>query len=359
MIFEKCLFYFQTNTMKIHISVFFFLTIACNAFHFVTRRWDFGDYHETIDALAVDNGNLFLSRNNKMQWLRPMVDKPIVHLTRDFPRIINRLSIKKKAILVNLAPDNARSVSETLVFSNGKCCRVAWKDNTMYEALVEQNGYVLRSNFFGNITYGNHDNLFTYNTRVYTNFSYSAMVVYGNHLWCATEFKTMNNTRMTRIDAFDLFVKLNGSDHDYISSVPDMSFLVENKGCVHPCQLCVSVEKHHPKNIVYLIVGYMIGGVNVAQAFFPTEKKFTYTMCSKLPNERHVRSMSWDKPYLFFLDEEGISAYKIFPRMDLHQYMGKYKLPTKYFSETTQIVSIKRQVFWNGEESLYSAQVVE
>jgi hypothetical protein len=347
--------------MNTFISFVFFLMAALlpsHAFHFVVRRWDFGGSHDTIDTLAVDNGNLFLSRNNKMQWLRPRLDKPIVHQTRDFPRTINRLSIKKKSILVNLMPDNTGCVSETLVFSNDKCCRVAWKDNTMYEALVEKNGYVLRSNFFGNITYGNHDNLFTYNTRVYTNTTYTAMVVYDNHLWCATEFKTThNNTRMTRIDAFDLFVRLDG--HDYISSVPDMSFLVENKGCLHPCQLSVSVEKHHPKNIIYLIVGYMVGGVNVAQAFLPTEKKFSYTMCSNLPNENHVRSISWDRPYLFFLDEEGISAYKIFPRMDIHQYMGKHKLPKKYFTETTQIVSLKKQVFWNGEQSLYSAEVVE
>jgi hypothetical protein len=343
--------------MKTHLSIFFFFSVAGHAFHFATRKWDFGDCRDNIDTLAVDNGNLFLSRNNKMQWLRPMIDKPIVHQTRDFPRIINRLSVKKKAILVNLVPDNAHSVSETLVFSNGQCCRVLWRDNTLYETVVEENGYVLRSNFFGNITYGNHDKLFTYNTRVYTNITYSAMTVYGNHLWCATDFKTQNNTRMTRIDAFDLFVKLNGTDH--ISSVPDMSFLVENKGCIQPSQLCVSVEKHHPKNIVYLIVGYMFGGVNVAQAFLPTEKKFTHTMCSNLPNERHVRSLSWDKPFLFFLDEQGISCYKIFPRMDIHQYMGTYKLPKKYFSEVTQIISIKKQVFWNGEQSLYSAEVVE
>ena len=340
--------------------LFFLKTIATSqAFHFVARRWEFGDTRGNIDTLAVDNGNLFLSRNDKMQWLRPMIDQPIYHMARDFPRPINRLSVKKKALLVNMVPDKSDYVSETIVFSNGKCCRVVWKDNTMYETLVEQNGYVLRSNFFGNITYGDHDNLYTYNTRMNGDLVYSAMTVHGKHLWCATEFRTQNGTRMTRIDAFDLFVRLNGTGRDYIASVPDMSFLVENKGCAHPCQLCVSIEKDHPKNIAYLIVGYMVGGVNVAQAFLPTEKKFTYTMCANLPNEYTVRSMAWEMPYLFFLDEEGISSYKIFARVQPPMFMGKYKLPLKHFSETTQIVSLKKQVFWNGEQSLYSVEVVE
>lgn len=232
-----------------------------------------------------------------------------------------------------------------------------WKDNTMYETIVEENGYILRSNFFGNITYGNHQNIYTYNTRTYTNLTYTAMVVYDRYLWCATECRNKNDKRLTRIDAFDLFVKLNGTDH--ISSVPEMSFLVDNKDCRHPCRLCVSIEKSAPQNIVYLIIGYMIGGVNVAQGAHPTEKKSTYTMCSNLFNEFAIRSVSWDCPYLFFLDEKSIQSYKIFPRMDIHMFLGKYTLPKKYFSETTQIVSIKKQVFWNGEEILRSAEVVE
>jgi hypothetical protein len=287
-----------------------------------------------------------------MQWLRPLIDKPMNHLSRNFPRIINRLSVKQRGLLVNMVPTDGKSVSETYLFANGKSCRMLWEDNTLYESVVDQNGYLLRSNYFGNVTYGNHENMFTYNSRVYTNLTYSAMAVYDKHLWCATEY-TMNDTVVTRVDAFDLFVKLN--DTDYISSVPDMTFLIENKGCVGPHLLSVSIDREN----IYIIIGYMMGGVNVAQAVYPVEKKPTRMMCSNLPNEHIVRSISWDKPFLFFLDEHGISSYKIFPRADIHQYMGKYDLRKKYFSETTQIASIKKQVFWNGENILYSVEIVE
>ena len=345
------------NTTKIFFLLFMSVVGVVNPFHFVTRKWDFGDCRDTIDTLATNNGNLFITRNNKMQWLRPLIDKPIVHLSRDFPRTILGITVHRKSMLVNMSPDKEGVVSETLVFANNKCFRMSWKDNTMYETLVVQNGYLLRSNYFGNITYGNHENLFTYNTNLFTNMTYSAMIVSGKYLWCAAEYKTTNDTRITRIDAFDLFVNVSGTD--YISSVPEMTFLLDNKGCVSPCRLSVSIEKFSPKDIVYIIVGYMNGGVNVAQAFHPTEKKITSVMCSNLPNERPIRSLSWDRPYLFFLDGKTISSYRIYPRMDIHQYMGTYKLPLKFFSETTQIVSLKKQVFWNGENILYSAEVVE
>lgn len=336
---------------------FFIFLTNVNAFNFITRRWEFGNYRDNIDTLTTDNGNLFLTRNNKMQWLRPLIDKPINYMSRDFSRTINRLSVKKKALLVNLSPETHDSVSETMVFFNGKCFRSCWQDNTMYETVIEENGFVLRSNYFGNITYGNHEALFTYNTRTYTNITYTAMVVHDKYLWCAAEYKTKNNTRMTRVDAFYLHTQLDGRDH--IASVPDMTFLLENKGCTYPCQLCVSIENFSPKKLVYLIVGYMIGGVNVAQSYYPTEKRFTQTMCSNLPNEHVVKSISFDAPYLFFLDENGISSYKLYPRMDIHQYNGRYPLGKKYYSDTTQIASIKRQVFWNGDQHLYSAEVVE
>lgn len=345
--------------MKTSLFCVFFSSVIIygNPFPFITRRWDFGDCRDNIDTLTTDNGNLFLARNNKMQWLRPLTDKPIVHLSRDFPRSINRLSINKKALLANLSPEDHSSVSETIVFFEGKCFRSCWKDNTMYETIIGQNGYLLRSNYFGNITYGNHNGLYIYNTRTLTNFTYTAMVVHDKYLWCAVEYKNKNGTRVTRIDAFDLHVPINGVDH--LASVPDMSFLVENKGCAYPCQLWVSIENFSPKKLVYIIIGYMMGGVNVAQSYYPTEKQYTQTMCSNLPNEHAIQSISFDRPYLFFLDEEGISSYKLFPRMDLHQYFGKYKLPKNYYSRATQIVSLKRQVFWNGGQNLYSVEVVE
>lgn len=344
--------------MKVYYLVLFAaITTRLNAFNFITRRWEFGDCRENIDTLTTDNGNLFVTRNNKMQWLRPMIDKPIHYMSRDFPRTINRLSVKKKALLVNLSPKDHNSMSETTVFCNGKCFRSCWQDNTMYETIVEENGFVLRSNYFGNITYGNQDGLFVYNTITLINMTYTAMVVHGKYLWCAVEYRGKNNTRMTRIDAFDIHVKLDGRDH--IASTPDMTFLVENKGCAYPCQLIVSIENFSPKKLVYLIVGYMMGGVNVAQTYYPTEKRFTQTMCSNLPNQNVIKSMSFDSQYLFFLDEQGISSYKLFPRMDIHQYIGNYPMYKKYYSHATQIVSIKKQVFWNGDESLYSAEVVE
>lgn len=329
-----------------------------SAFQFIVRKWDFEQSRDTIDTLTTDNGNLFLTRHNKMQWLRPLTDRPIVHLEREFPRTIQRLSVKKNALLVNMSPDDRHHVSETMVFAKNKCFRSKWKDNTMFEAVVEENGYLLRSNYFGDITYGNHECLYTYNTRTYTNITYSAMFLHDNHLWCATEFRNKNNTLMTRVDAFDLFVKLS-DDRDHIASVPDMTFLMENKGCVHPSRLWVTVENYLPKQMVYLVVGYMMGGLNVAQAYYPPEKQPIETMTSHIPNEKTILSIALDMPFLFFLDEDGISSYRIHPRADVHRYIGKYNPQKKYYSGVTQIVSIKKQVFWNGESILHSAEIVE
>jgi hypothetical protein len=338
-----------------------FLLLSClfstvNTFSFLTRRWDFDAPRDMIDSLATDHGNLFLVRNNKMQWFRPLTDKPTRHLEREFPRIIHHLSVKKKSLLVNMSPETPHHMSETMVFVKDKCYRVLWKDNTLFETVIEKNGYLLRSNYHGDITYGDERKLFTYNTRTYTNTTYSTMCVHNKYLWCAMEYEK-NNTRMTRIDAFDLHVCLN--DTDYIASVPEMSFHLENKGCVQPCQLVVSIKHEFPVKIVYLVVGYMRGGVNVAQTHYPPEKQQTHIISSLLPCEKMVRSVSLDMPYLFFLDEEGISSYKIFPRVDVHQYMGFYKLPPRYYSECNQIVSIKKQVFWNGEQVLHSAEIIE
>lgn len=340
------------------MRIFLYLQLMATsyAFSFLTRRWDYDPQRDMIDTLTTDSGNLFVTRNNKMQWFRPLTDKPMVHLNREFARTIYRLSVKKKALLVNMSPENHQHMSETMVFAKQKFYSVLWKDNTLYETVIEKNGYLLRSNYFGDITYGNYKNLFTYNTRKYTNTTYSAMVVYDKYLWCAVEY-WKNNTRMTRVDAFDLFVSINNTD--YISSVPEMSFHIESKGCIQPCQLIVLVEKSFPIKTVYLVIGYMRGGVNVAQTNYPPEKQNIQMMCCNLPSEKVIRSISLDMPYLFFLEEDGISSYKIFPKVDIHQYLGFYKLPTKYYSEINQIVSIKKQVFWNGEQILHSAEIKE
>lgn len=329
-----------------------------STFHFITRRWDYDPQRDLIDTLTTDNGNLFIARNNKMQWFRPLIDdeKPMVHLNRNFPRTIQQLSVKKTALLVNMSPENNRHMSESMVFVKGKCYSVLWKDNTMFETIVEKNGYLLRSNYFGDITYGDYKNIFTYNTRKYTNTTYSTMFVYDKYLWCAVEY-IKNNTRMTRVDAFDLFVNINSTD--YIASVPEMSFHIENKDCIQPCKLWVAIENYFPKKMIYFVVGYMRGGVNVAQTYYPPEKKEVSIMCSNLPSDKIIKSISFDMPYLFFLDQDGISSYKIFPRMDIHQYHGLYRIPEKFYSHINQIVSIKKQVFWNGEQVLHSAEVVE
>lgn len=332
------------------------LAMTCHAFPFITRKWVVGDNRDdTVDRMTVDNGNIFLARNRQMQWFRPQLDHPIEHLSRDFPRTIYNLSVKKKALLVSMSPSTPQHVSESMVFVRGKCYKILWGDNTMYETVMEENGYVLRANYFGNITYGNYKTgLNTYNTRTYTNCTYSTMFVYDNYLWCATECE-INNTRTTKIDVFDLFVKRGGVD--YMAAVPDMSFLIENNMCFHPCQLWVSIDPIY--KLVYIIVGYMKGGVRVAQSSYPPEKKPIWVKSSHLPNEHIIRSMSFDKSYLFFLDEEGISAYRLFPRVDIHSYLGKYTFVEKYYQGITQIVSIQKRVFWNGESSVYSAEVVD
>lgn len=336
--------------------IMMFLAMTCHAFHFATRRWDFGRDRENIDWMTTDNGNVFITRNKKMQWFRPIIDKPIVHLDRDFPKTINRVSVRKKALLVSMSPDNSHYVSETMVFVNGGFYSVRWRDNTLYETVIEKNGYVLRSNYFGNITYGDNEHMFTYNTRKYINCTYSAMIVHDKYLWCAMEY-VRNQTRVTRVDAFDLFVKRDGVD--YIASIPDMSFMIENKGCSQPFQLRVSIEEDHPQKIIYLAIGYMQGGVNVAQCYYPPEKKHTRMMCAHLPNEHLVRSISLDFPYLFFLDEEGISAYRLFARVDVHQYIGKHRIVRDHYHQPTQIVSINKRVFWNGGQKLYSAEIID
>lgn len=328
--------------------------ITCHSFPFTIKKWEFGDNRGNIDQLTTDNGNVFLSRNKEMQWFRPLShDKPIVYLSRYLPRTINRLSVRKKALLVNMPPSSHEYASETMVFANNMHYSVLWRDTTMYETVIEKNGYVLRSNYFGNITYGDYKNMFTYNTKKYINTTYSAMFVHDKYLWCAMQC----NKNYTKVDAFHLYMERNGDD--YISTIPDMSFLIENKGCSYPSKMWVSVENDHPQKIIYIVLGYMTGGVNVAQCYYPTEKKPTRMLCSHLPNPYPVRSLSLDFPHLFFLDEEGISAYRLFARVDIQQYIGKHKIFKDYYQEITQIVSIKNKVFWNGGQTLYSAEVAD
>lgn len=338
--------------MRIYFFLMVFTTASC--FHFTVRKWGIGDSRENIDHLTTDNGNIFLSRNKEMQWFRPLSnDRPIVHLSRDFPRTINRLSVSKKALLVNMLPNSHDYVSETMVFAKDKSYSVLWRDTTMYETVIEKNGYVLRSNYFGNITYGDYKNIFTYNTKKYINSTYTAMFVHDKYLWCATQC----SKNYTKIDVFNLYVEKDGND--YISTIPDMSFLIENKGCSHPFKMWVSIENDHPKQIVYIVLGYMTGGVNVAQCYYPPEKNYTRMLCSHLPNQHPIRSISLDFPYLFFLDEEGISAYRLFARVDVQQYRGKHKIFKDYYQEVSHIVSIKKKVFWNGGQTLYSAEMVD
>lgn len=329
--------------------------LPTQSFQFTTTKWIFGKDRNVVETLAADNGNIFLSRNNKLQWFRPLQndDDPSPHMTREFQRPINRVAVGRKALLINMTPKKHQHVSETMVFAKDKCYNVLWADNTMFETVVEENGYIMRANYFGNITYGDDKNMHTYKT----NTTYSAMYVHDKYLWCATDFKTVNNKRMTKIEAFDMHVKRDGVD--YLAGSPEMTFVVENKGCAHPCRLSVSVVNDFPKQIVYITVGYMMGGVNVAQTYYPPEKPITQTMCAHLPSKHVVRSIAFDMPYLFFLDEDGIHSYRVFPRMDTHMYMGTHPIAKKYYSETNQIISIKNQVFWNGEQELYSARVIE
>lgn len=344
--------------MKISLVLIALMCQKVSPFQFITRRWNFGDTQDPIHSLSVDNGNLFLSRHCQLQWLRPTPNKPIIHTNRYLPRSINHVVVQKKAFLANMIPEDSRCVSESMVIHNDKCYNVRWHDTTMFETVIEKNGYILRSNYFGNITYGNYENLFTYNTRVYTNTTYSAMCVEHGFLWCATEYWTKNQTRATRIDAFDLHVK--GVDgFEYLASMPEMSFVVDTRDAFQPHQLRVCIQNYAPKKIIVLVLGFMMGGVVVAQSFYPTEKKKTQTMCRRLETQGVVRSLSLDMPYLFILDDNNIYSYKIYPRIDLPMFLGKYCLPINYYQETTQIVSFKNHVFWNGQDILHSAEIVE
>jgi hypothetical protein len=334
-------------------NFFFLLT------HFLVRKWDFDRQRDMIDTVTTDNGNVFVTRHNKLQWFRPSLDRPLAPIERDFPRTIQRLSVKKTALLVGMSPETPTHHSETFVFAKNKCFRSRWKDNTMLETVVEENGYLLRSNYFGDISYGNHDSILTYNTKTFSNLTYSAMTVHDKYLWCATQYQ-INNTWVTRVDAFHLFVRLNDMDH--IGSVPEMSFFIQDKGdalCRQPLHLSVCIKNHFPQSIAYIVIGYMIGGLHVAQADFPLEKDSKETMTSYIPNEKSVLSVAFDMPYLFFLDEEGISTYRIYPRADVHRFLGKYHLGQQFFNRVTQIVAIQKQVFWNGEPVLRSAEICE
>lgn len=342
-----------------------FCAAVASGFPFVVRRWDVGGSRDVVDTVTTDNGNIFFSRNNKMQWFRPMPrqtqdgdeDELSVHTGREFPRTIYRVAVRKKALLVGMSPSSPDFVSETMVFAKGLCYNVLWRDNSCYESVVEENGYVVRANFFGNITYGNHEEMRTYSTRKLTNLTYTAYCVYDGRLWCATEYWSRNKTRVTRVDAFDLRVRIG--DRDHLSSVPDVTVVFDSKGCAHPCHLSVSVEKDYPKKVLYIVAGYMMGGVNIAQLYYPMEKPSMRAMCGNLPSKHAVKSLAADMPHVFFLDEEGIHAWKAYARMETHQFLGTLQLPRKHFTETTQIAAVRKRVFWNGEEAPFSADVVE
>lgn len=342
------------------VKLLLVVPVVASAFPFTTKRWTIGGKKDLVDTVATDNGNIFFTRDKRMHWFRPVLteDGDTFYMERDFPRTINRVSARKKSLLVNMSPPDAGCVSETMVFSKGVSYNVLWQDNTLFEEVVAENGYVVRANFFGNISYGNYEGIHTYNTRRHNNLTYTAYCVHDGRLWCATEHRGRNNTRITRVDAYDLHVKLDDG-RDHMASVPDMTVVFDSRGCAHPCHLSVSVEKDYPKKVLYIVVGHMMGGVNIAQLYYPMEKPAMRAMCGNLPCGHSVRSLAVDMPHVYFLDAEGIHAWKAYSRMETHQFIGTHTLPKKHFSETTQIVAVKKQVFWNGEEVPFSVDVVE
>lgn len=103
----------------------------------------------------------------------------------------------------------------------------------------------------------------------------------------------------------------------------------------------------------------MKGGSIMAKNNFPPEKNIASMKCYHLPNEKLIRSLCFDMPYIYTLDDDGIEAYRIQTMTTPPQFLGRYKLFSSCFEYITQIVCIRRHVYWNGQNKLHSLEVID
>ena len=318
------------------------------AFKVLTKIWSIRRGDPPVDTVTSHNGNIFLGRSNQLQWFKPTGDQIKGLQERWLPRPIQKIDVNTKSLLVRLSPDNLDYVSESMVFAKGTSKKIKWEDNTLFETVVEDD-MLFRSNYFGDIAIypltkeeDDHDELKTMKIKA------SAMTIHGKYLWTAVEQNTHKGT-FTKIEA----IALDTMNTTY-------TFYLDSHKCCHPVHLSVMIQECYPKSVIYIVVGYMRGGVCTGNMYFPPEnQKSTFHTHNHLPNENVLLSMCFDFPFIHTLTDKCIETYRFPAIMSIPQYLGSYHFRHNYYNVVNQIACIKRQVFWNGEEELHSVEITE
>lgn len=316
------------------------------AFSILNRIWQIRKGDPPVETITSHNGNIFLGRSNQLQWFKPSSDQVKGFQERWFPRSIQRIVVNPKSLLIGLSPENLKYVSESMVFAKGKTQKIKWEDNTLFETVVGDEK-ILRSNYFGDLSIYpiNDDDDSLEEDLIMSKIKASAMTIHGKYLWTAVEQHTRKG-QCTRVDAIDLS-SLNTT----------YTFYIDSNKASHPVHLSVMVQECFPNNALYIVVGYMRGGVYAGHVYFPPENEKCTLQSHHLPNDDVILSMCFDFPFIHTLTDKCIETYRFPAVMSIPQYLGAYYLPRNYYSVVNQIACVKRQVFWNGQETLQSVEI--
>lgn len=329
------------------------------AFAYQLKKWNLG-FKDTIDTVSTDSGSLFITRNRHLQWFHPTKTENSVSLLhqRFFPKTIRNIVVKPKIMLVNMVSDDNSYVSESIVFSKGERFNIKWNDSTLYETIIDSNQYILRSNFFGKVSYGpSIDQMQESIIRMPNRVPYTTMTVGLPYLWCAGDYNIPEKGRFTRIDAYDIF---SSSKIDTINPIPTYTFYMDQHNCAYPIHIRACIEECFPKKTLYLLVGYGIGGACISNVYtFPPTNNQQVIHSNLMPCSKEITSMAFDYPYIYLLEKHDIHMYHIPSVLSMPQYIDthtvSFPLDYKYI---TQIVAIKRHVFWNGDNTVRSLEVM-
>ena len=326
------------------------------AFSYQVKQWDTG-YTDIIDTVNTDSGTLFLTRNRHLQWFNPTKCENGDNRLHDryLPKTVRSVEVRSKVMVVNMLSEDKDYVSESIVFSRGERFNMKWDDNTLMETILDCNQYLIRSNYLGKIHYGpSPEDMHVSVLRMPSRKPYTTMTVSEPLLWCAGDEHTPEKGIMTRIDAYSL---LSSSGKDYLNPIPIYTFLVDRHECSQPLHLKINIL---PKGTLYTVIGYAIGGACVAHVpmFPPVERQKVLSShwircCHEIP------SIALDYPYLYILERGKIHMYHIPTVSTMPSYSGTYTvcLPFEY-KHVTQIVAMKRHVFWNGESILRGLELI-
>ena len=335
--------------------------IVCNmkqsvAFSYQVKTWDLYP-QDVIDTITTHRRSLFLTHNRHLQWFQPVnVDQHTdVLQNRFFSKTVQNVIVQPKTMVVRLLSEDPTYMTESVVFAKGKHFSFKWTDSTLYETIVESNQYVLRSNFWGVVHYGSSPtDMQKVTLRMPDRRYYTSMVVCGSYLWCVGD----GPNRSTRVDGYEMTCS---SDKDTIHPIPRYTFHIDSHDCMHPLHIKACIQECFPKKTMYIVIGYAIGGACIANVHTYPPISSQQTLSSHWVRcDNAITSISFDYPYLYFLEKGVIHMYHIPAVLTLPKYIASHKVSMDMdYKQVTQIAAIKRHVFWNGESTLHGIEITD